>query len=87
MFLHNPVYPHNAVRSPAVNLPEDTMDTHDLQLPYLSDEAAVAILDFLHAVILNFEAHYAGEIHRYYAQRSPYDITRPDPPEPSDPPF
>lgn len=60
---------------------------HDIPMPHLSDDAAVEILDFLQAIILNFETHYGGEIHRYYEQRSRHNIIQPDPPEPTDPPF
>lgn len=59
----------------------------DIPLPSLSDDAAVEILDFLHAIVLRFETHYGGEIHRYYEQRSCHNIIKPDPPEPADPPF
>jgi len=38
-------------------------------LPHLSDSAAVEVLDFLHELIFRFEAHYAGQIHRYYEQQ------------------
>jgi hypothetical protein len=60
---------------------------HDLPMPPLSDEAAVEILDFLHAIVLRFETHYGGEIHRYYEQRSCHDSIETDPLEPADPPF
>jgi hypothetical protein len=43
---------------------------HDIPLPPLSDEAAVEILDFLQAFTLNFENRYAGQIRRYYDERS-----------------
>lgn len=56
----------------------DTSKIHPLlpsDLPHLSDEAAVEVLDFLHELVFRFEAHYCGQIHRYYdeqkqAQRS-----------------
>lgn len=38
-------------------------------LPHLSDAAAVEVLDFLHELIFRFEGHYAGQIHRHYAQQ------------------
>jgi hypothetical protein len=38
-------------------------------LPPLSDEAAVQILDFLHELVFRFEAHYYGQIHRWYQQQ------------------
>ena len=59
----------------------------NIPLPPLSDDAAVEILDFLHAIVLRFEAHYGGEIHRYYEQRSRHNLIEPDPSEPLDPPF
>lgn len=59
----------------------------DPQLPHLSDEAAVAILDFLHDIVLRFESHYFGQIHRYYEQRSCHNIIQHHPSETTDPPF
>ena len=38
-------------------------------LPHLSDEAAVEVLDFLHELIFRFEAHYFVQIHRHYAEQ------------------
>ena len=38
-------------------------------LPPLSDSSAVEILDFLHELLFRFEAHYAGQIHRFYDQQ------------------
>lgn len=38
-------------------------------LPPLSDASAVEILDFLHELVLRFEAHYYGQINRWYQQQ------------------
>ena len=59
----------------------------DFQLPHLSDAAAVAILDFMHDIVLRFESHYCGQIHRYYEQRSCHNIIQHHPSEQTDPPF
>jgi hypothetical protein len=48
-------------------------------LPPLSDEAAVAISDFLAELHLLFETHYFAQLRRYYQQH------RPDPPDPHQP--
>jgi hypothetical protein len=43
-------------------------------LPPLSDSSAVEILEFLHELVFRFEAHYYGQIHRWYQQqREPID--------------
>uniref|UniRef100_E6QVI3 Uncharacterized protein n=1 Tax=mine drainage metagenome TaxID=410659 RepID=E6QVI3_9ZZZZ len=50
----------------------DTSKIHPLlpsNLPHLSDEAAVEVLDFLHELVCRFEAHYCGQIHRHYEQQ------------------
>ncbi|NNM69672.1 MAG: hypothetical protein HKM00_06890 [Gallionella sp.] len=50
----------------------DTSKIHPLlpsDLPHLSDEAAVEVLDFLHELVFRFEAHYCGQIHLHYAQQ------------------
>jgi hypothetical protein len=50
----------------------ETSKIHPLlpsDLPHLSDEAAVEVLDFLHELVFRFEAHYCGQIHRHYAQQ------------------
>ncbi|MGB8517266.1 MAG: hypothetical protein WCD45_05185 [Gallionella sp.] len=39
-----------------------------LDLPPLSDEAAVAVQDFLQELVFRFEGHYSGQIFRYYEQ-------------------
>ena len=59
----------------------------DPQLPHLSDDAAVAILDFLQDIVLRFESYYGGQIHRYYEQRSCHNIIQHQPSETTDPPF
>lgn len=38
-------------------------------LPALSDAAAVEILEFLHELIVRFEAHYYVQIRRFYDQQ------------------
>lgn len=38
--------------------------------PHLSDEAAVAVLNFLHEFVFRFEAQYSGQIHRFYDQQT-----------------
>lgn len=63
------------------------MDRHPLQMPPLSDEAAVEIHDFLQVILLRFEACYGGEIYRYYEQRSRHNIREPERPHHTDPPF
>ncbi len=59
-----------------------------LPLPPLSDQSAVEILDFLHELVLRFEARYGDQVHRYYQERSRDCLIGPDPPTPTDePPF
>ena len=58
--------------------------------PPLSDEAVVEIQDFLYEFLDIFEAHYAGQIHRFYERRSFHNLAHPDPlslPPDDDPPF
>ena len=38
-------------------------------LPPLSDEAAVQILEFLHELVFRFEAQYFAQIRRFYDQQ------------------
>jgi hypothetical protein len=38
-------------------------------LPPLSDQAAVEILDFLHELVFRFEGQYFGQIHRFHQDR------------------
>ena len=47
-------------------------------LPPLSDEAAVEILEFLHELVLRFEARYFAQIRRFYDQQ--LDLFEPAPP-------
>ena len=53
-------------------------------LPPLSDSSAVEILDFLHELVFRFEAHYAGQIHRFYDQQRDIQINPPIAPHPGD---
>jgi len=54
----------------------DTPTTNPLSdLPPLSDEAAVEILDFLHELVLRFEARYFAQIRRFYDQQ--FDLFEP----------
>lgn len=60
----------------------------ELPLPALCDEAAVAILDFLHEVLTAFESRYSDQIHRYYDDRARHNLIEPDQRPPNDdPPF
>jgi hypothetical protein len=45
-----------------------------IQLPKLSDKAAVEILDFLQVVTNDFENRYSNQIRRYYDERSRHNI-------------
>jgi hypothetical protein len=45
----------------------------------LSDEAAAEILDFLQVFITDFENRYAGQIRRYYDERSRHNIVQGNP--------
>ena len=61
---------------------------HDIPLPQLSDETAVEILEFLQAFTMFFENRYAGQISRYYDDRSYENIRQYHSPAPADdPPF
>ncbi len=40
-------------------------------LPELSDEAALALSEFLHELALTFEGHYAAQIRRYLHEHKP----------------
>jgi hypothetical protein len=54
----------------------------------LSDEAAVALLDFLYSITLALERHYAGQILRYeHEHRSPPAPPDSTPGTTNDPPF
>lgn len=62
----------------------------DLSLPTLADEAVVEIHTFLNDFVLLFEAHYGGQIHRYYQGHSRENLVQPDlfrSHNPDDPPF
>ena len=50
----------------------------------LSDEAAAAIVEFLHELSEAFERHYAAQLMRYYHDR-PTDITQRDVDDPDAP--
>ena len=57
-------------------------------LPPLSDSAAVEILDFLHELLLRFEAHYFAQIHRFHDQQRDIRVNPPVAPQPDeDDPF
>jgi len=57
-------------------------------MPAFTNEAAVQILDFLHDVLDRFESRYAGQIRRYYDDRSQHNIMKPRPHcATDDPPF
>ena len=49
-----------------------------IQLPKLSDKAAVEILDFLQVVTNDFENRYSNQIRRYYDERSRHRIVQTD---------
>ncbi len=53
-------------------------------LPPLSDSSAVEILDFLHELLFRFEAHYAGQIHRFHDQQRDVRTDPPITPRPND---
>jgi hypothetical protein len=59
-----------------------------VELPQLSDEAAVQIHDFIYAFLDLFEARYADQIHRFYEDLSAHNMIEPDSsPSIDDPPF
>jgi hypothetical protein len=54
----------------------------------LSDQAAVALLDFLYSITSALERHYAGQILRYeHEHRPPSAPPDPTPGPTNDPPF
>jgi len=58
------------------------------ELPAISDESVVEILDFLQAFVVGFESFYGGQIRRYYDDRSRANIIRQATAAPlEDPPF
>lgn len=57
-------------------------------LPPLSDSSAAEILDFLHELVLRFEAHYSGQIHRFHDDLRDIRVNPPVAPQPDeDEPF
>lgn len=52
--------------------------TPELQLPPLTDEAAVEILDFLHDLLTAFENRYCAQVRRYYRGPSRQNLIEPD---------
>ena len=58
-----------------------------IPLPHLSGDAAVQIHDFIAHVLDLFEAHYGDQIHRFYEDRSRYNMLEPVPPTPGDDPL
>lgn len=59
-----------------------------VELPHLSDEAAVQIHDVICALLDLFDARYGDQIHRFYADLSAHNLIEPDPsPSIDDPPF
>jgi hypothetical protein len=65
-------------------------DPAELCLPTLADEAVVEIHHFLNDVLLRFEAHYGGQIHRFYQDRSRENLVQADlfrSHNPDEPPF
>ena len=62
--------------------------TTDIPMPRLSDDAVVQIHNFIAHVLDLFEARYGDQIHRYYEDRSAYNILGSEPiPDIDDPPF
>lgn len=57
--------------------------------PPLSDEAAIEILDFLYALITDFEGAYGEQIRRHYQYHAPKHTPDPGPAvaDSTDPPF
>ena len=60
-----------------------------IELPPLSDEAAVVILEFLHEAVQCFEARYYTQIRRHYDERFRRNLRRHGSPpiDPDDVPF
>lgn len=60
------------------------MERNDLPIvrlpPELSNEAAVALLDFFYAITSALERHYAGQILRYEHERRSRSAPTDDPP-------
>lgn len=74
---------HPAPRLTQANRPPRNPAQISLEPP-LSDASAVEILEFLHELVLRFEAHYFGQIRRLYNEqrrlftRPPFDPSLPD---------
>ena len=59
-----------------------------IPMPRLSDDAVVQIHNFIAHFLDLFEARYGDQIHRYYEDRSAYNIVGSAPiPDIDDPPF
>ena len=70
------------------SMPSAPLPLMPTDLPPLSDTSAVQILDFLHELVFRFEAHYGGQIHRFYEQQRDIRINPPVAPRPDeDDPF
>ena len=50
-----------------------------IDLPPLSDEAAVAVHDVLREFVLRFESHYFAQIHRFYQDQFANNLGEPPP--------
>ena len=50
-----------------------------INLPPLSDEAAVAVYDVLNKFVLLIESHYFAQIHRYYQDQFANNLGEPPP--------
>jgi hypothetical protein len=64
----------------------------NIPMPRLSDDAVVHIHDFIEHVLDLFEACYGDQLHRFYEDRSAYNIIETGPLndidiDPDDPPF
>jgi len=49
----------------------------EIHLPTLSDEAAIAVRDFLLECLMSFESHYYAQILRFYQDREYNDHDQP----------
>lgn len=56
--------------------PESRPVVMTIHLPPLADDAVVEIQNFLSEILHLFEAHYGGQIHRFYADRSVNNIVQ-----------
>ena len=57
---------------------------HPVALPKLSDEAVLAIRDFIEQVLDLFDIHYAAQVRRFYEDRAEHNMVRPTPPATAD---